>query len=152
MKRTKEVFKNDFIKVSEVYNNFRFTTPELEMIKKYSDNGDFLGDGVEYENIIQMKRDLNQLLELIDVELVFHELHERETYKVVQYESSLPFDGEFELYTGLNKRSAYNIARRLSDKMYKYECENECDTGIQYLVIYTNEYGESISVDYTVGM
>ena len=137
-----------------VYNgvdNHRLSSRELEVLEKRFREGTFLGDGKVYENIIQMKWDFYELLGIIDEDVVLPELG-RNSYKVVQYESSLPFDGEFELYTGLNKRSAYNIARRLSDKMYKYECENECDTGIQYLVIYTNEYGESISVDYTVGM
>lgn len=137
-----------------VYNgvdNHRLSSRELEVLEKRFREGTFLGDGKVYENIIQMKWDFYELLGIIDEDVVLPELG-RNSYKVVQYESSLPFDGEFELYTGLNKRSAYNIARRLSDKMYKYECENECDTGIQYLVIYTNEYGESISIDYTVGM
>lgn len=137
-----------------VYNgvdNHRLSSRELEVLEKRFREGTFLGDGKVYENIIQMKLDFYELLGIIDEDVVLPELG-RNSYKVVQYESSLPFDGEFELYTGLNKRSAYNIARRLSDKMYKYECENECDTGIQYLVIYTNEYGESISIDYTVGM
>ena len=137
-----------------VYNgvdNHRLSSRELEVLEKRFKEGTFLGDGKVYENIIQMKWDFYELLGIIDEDVVLHELG-RNSYKVVQYESSLPFDGEFELYTGLNKRSAYNIARRLSDKMYKYECENECDTGIQYLVIYTNEYGESTSIDYTVGM
>lgn len=137
-----------------VYNgvdNHRLSSRELEVLEKRFREGTFLGDGKVYENIIQMKWDFYELLGIIDEDVVLPELG-RNSYKVVQYESSLPFDGEFELYTGLNKRSAYNIARRLSDKMYKYECENECDTGIQYLVIYTNEYGESISIDYTLGM
>lgn len=137
-----------------VYNgvdNHRLSSRELEVLDKRFKEGTFLGDGKVYENIIQMKWDFYELLGIIDEDVVLPELG-RNSYKVVQYESSLPFDGEFELYTGLNKRSAYNIARRLSDKMYKYECENECDTGIQYLLIYTNEYGESISIDYTVGM
>lgn len=137
-----------------VYNgvdNHRLSSRELEVLEKRFREGTFLGDGKVYENIIQMKWDFYELLGIIDEDVVLPELG-RNSYKVIQYESSLPFDGEFELYTGLNKRSAYNIARRLSDKMYKYECENECDTGIQYLVIYTNEYGESISIDYTVGM
>ena len=137
-----------------VYNgvdNHRLSSRELEVLEKRFKEGTFLGDGKVYENIIQMKWDFYELLGIIDEDVVLPELG-RNSYKVVQYESSLPFDGEFELYTGLNKRSAYNIARRLSDKMYKYECENECDTGIQYLVIYTNEYGESTSIDYTVGM
>lgn len=137
-----------------VYNgvdNHRLSSRELEVLEKRFKEGTFLGDGKVYENIIQMKWDFYELLGIIDEDVVLPELG-RNSYKVVQYESSLPFDGEFELYTGLNKRSAYNIARRLSDKVYKYECENECDTGIQYLVIYTNEYGESISIDYTVGM
>lgn len=132
-------------------SNHRLSSRELEVLEKRFREGTFLGDGKVYENIIQMKWDFYELLGIIDVDIVLPELG-RNSYKVIQYESSLPFDGEFELYTGLNKRSAYNIARRLSDKMYKYECENECDTGIQYLVIYTNEYGESISIDYTVGM
>lgn len=137
-----------------VYNgvdNHRLSSRELEVLEKRFREGTFLGDGKVYENIIQMKWDFYELLGIIDEDVVLPELG-RNSYKVVQYESSLPFDGEFELYTGLNKRSAYNIARRLSDKKYEYECENECDTGIQYLVIYTNEYGESISIDYTVGM
>ena len=137
-----------------VYNgvdNHRLSSRELEVLEKRFKERTFLGDGKVYENIIQMKWDFYELLGIIDEDVVLPELG-RNSYKVVQYESSLPFDGEFELYTGLNKRSAYNIARRLSDKMYKYECENECDTGIQYLVIYTSEYGESTSVDYTVGM
>lgn len=132
-------------------SNHRLSSRELEVLEKRFKEGTFLGDGKVYENIIQMKWDFYELLGIIDEDVVLPELG-RNSYKVIQYESSLPFDGEFELYTGLNKRSAYNIARRLSDKMYKYECENECDTGIQYLVIYTNEYGESISIDYTVGM
>ena len=132
-------------------SNHRLSSRELEVLEKRFREGTFLGDGKVYENIIQMKWDFYELLGIIDEDVVLPELG-RNSYKVIQYESSLPFDGEFELYTGLNKRSAYNIARRLSDKMYKYECENECDTGIQYLVIYTNEYGESISIDYTVGM
>ena len=132
-------------------SHHRLSSRELEVLEKRFREGTFLGDGKVYENIIQMKWDFYELLGIIDVDIVLPELG-RNSYKVIQYESSLPFDGEFELYTGLNKRSAYNIARRLSDKMYKYECENECDTGIQYLVIYTNEYGESISIDYTVGM
>lgn len=128
--------------------NFR----ELEVIEKVYNSNKILK---AYTSMIQFKKSMYYVKEKCGIDVLNDILgvkDERETYKVVQYESSLPFDGEFELYTGLNKRSAYNIARRLSDKMYKYECENECDTGIQYLVIYTNEYGESISIDYTVGM
>ena len=66
MKRSSEVFKNDFMSVSEVYNNFRFTTSELEIIAKYFNNVEFLGDGVKYTSIIEMKRDLSELLEIID--------------------------------------------------------------------------------------
>ena len=118
MKRSSEVFKNDFMSVSEVYNNFRFTTSELEIIAKYFNNGEFLGDGVKYTSIIEMKRDLSELLEIIDISYVFRELDERDNYQVEIYDYSYPVDASSVLYKGLNKGSAKRIRDYLWNKMY----------------------------------
>ena len=118
MKRSSEVFKNDFMSVSEVYNNFRFTTSELEIIAKYFNNGEFLGDGVKYTSIIEMKRDLSELLEIIDISYVFRELDERDNYQVEIYDYSGAEDVSSVLYKGLNKGSAKRIRDYLWNKMY----------------------------------
>ena len=138
--------KNMWVLIDGV-DNHRLSSEELKVIEKRFREGTFLGDEKVYDNIIQMKWDLYELLGIIDIDDVFGELRER-TYKVIQYDYTLPFDGKFELYTGLNRRSAFNIARRLNDKKYKFECENDCEVCIDYLVTYTNEYGETFSVDY----
>jgi len=149
MKRTKEVATiGDFIKISEVYPNFKFSTPELKVLEESFKNKTFLGDGVIYNTMIQMKKDFYELMALIDVDYVYPELGERNNYRVTQYDSSLPFDCEFELHRDLTKRQAFVIARHLNNKKYEYECKYDCDTGVDYLVYYINEYGERIDVDY----
>lgn len=123
MKRSSEVFKNDFMRVSEVYNNFRFTTLELEIIAKYFNNGEFLGDGVKYTSIIEMKRDLIELLEIIDIVYIFRELDERDDYQVEIYDYSYPVDAHSILYKGLNKGSAKRIRDYLWSKIYGQEVD-----------------------------
>lgn len=131
MKRNVEIFKNDFMSVSEVYNNFRFTTLELEIIDKYFNNREFLGDGVKYNSIIEMKRDLSDLLNVIDISDVFIELNERDNYQVEIYDYSYPVDASSILYKGLNKGSAKRIRDYLWNKLYNDESIN-----IEYLDIY----------------
>ena len=134
MKRSVEVFKNDFMRVSEVYNNFRFTTQELEIIAKYFNDGEFLGDGVKYNSIIEMKRDLSDLLNVIDIAYIFRELDERDNYQVEIYDWSYPVEASSILYKNLNKGSAKRIRDYLWKKVYDDENINVEYLDIDYVI------------------
>lgn len=94
--------------------NFR----ELEVIERKFKSGEFLGDEVKYTSIIEMKKDLAELLEVIDISDVFRELNERDNYQVEIYDYSYPVDARSILYKGLNKGSAKRIRDYLWNKMY----------------------------------
>lgn len=106
--------------------NFR----ELEVIEKEFKSGRFLGDEVKYTSIIEMKKDLVELLEEIDISDVFRELNERDNYQVEIYDYSYPVDASSVLYKNLNKSSAKRIRDYLWNKVY-----NDKNINIDYLDI-----------------
>lgn len=106
--------------------NFR----ELEVIERKFKSREFLGDGVVYSSITEMKKDLVELLEVIDISDVFRELNERDNYQVEIYDYSYPVDVSSVLYKGLNKGSAKRIRDYLWNKVY-----NDKSINIEYLDI-----------------
>jgi len=115
--------------------NFR----ELEVIEKEFKSGRFLGDEVKYTSIVEMKRDLVELLEEIDISDVFRELHERDNYQVEIYDYSYPVDASSILYKGLNKGSAKRIRDYLWNKLYNDESINVEYLDIDYVISWWSE-------------
>lgn len=115
--------------------NFR----ELEVIEKEFKSGRFLGDEVKYTSIIEMKRDLVELLEEIDISDVFRELNERDNYQVEIYDYSYPVDASSILYKGLNKGSAKRVRDYLWDKVYNDENINVEYLDIDYVISWWSE-------------
>ena len=115
--------------------NFR----ELEVIEKEFKSGRFLGDEVKYTSIIEMKRDLVELLEEIDISDVFRELNERDNYQVEIYDYSYPVDVSSILYKGLNKGSAKRIRDYLWNKLYNDESINVEYLDIDYVISWWSE-------------
>lgn len=115
--------------------NFR----ELEVIEKEFKSGRFLGDEVKYTSIIEMKRDLAELLEEIDISDVFRELNERDNYQVEIYDYSYPVDASSILYKGLNKGSAKRIRDYLWNKLYNDESINVEYLDIDYVISWWSE-------------
>lgn len=110
--------------------NFR----ELEVIEREFKSGRFLGDEVKYTSIIEMKRDLVELLEVIDISDVFRELDERDNYQVEIYDYSYPVNADSVLYKSLNKGSAKRIRDYLWKKVYNDECINVDYLDIDYVI------------------
>ena len=110
--------------------NFR----ELEVIERKFKSGEFLGDEVKYTSIIEMKKDLIELLEVIDISDVFRELNERDNYQVEIYDYSYPVDASSVLYKGLNKGSAKRIRDYLWDKVCNDENINVEYIDIDYVI------------------
>lgn len=110
--------------------NFR----ELEVIEKEFKSGRFLGDEVKYTSIIEMKKDLIELLEVIDISDVFRELNERDNYQVEIYDYSYPVDASSILYKGLNKGSAKRVRDYLWKKVYDDENINVEYLDIDYVI------------------
>ena len=115
--------------------NFR----ELEVIEKEFKSGRFLGDEVKYTSIVEMKRDLVELLEEIDISDVFRELNERDNYQVEIYDYSYPVDAKSILYKGLNKGSAKRIRDYLWNKLYNDESINVEYLDIDYVISWWSE-------------
>ena len=115
--------------------NFR----ELEVIEKEFKSGRFLGDEVKYTSIVEMKRDLVELLEVIDISDVFRELNERDNYQVEIYDYSYPVDASSILYKGLNKGSAKRIRDYLWNKLYNDESINVEYLNIDYVISWWSE-------------
>lgn len=115
--------------------NFR----ELEVIEKEFKSGRFLGDEVKYTSIVEMKRDLVELLEEIDISDVFRELNERDNYQVEIYDYSYPVDASSILYKGLNKGSAKRIRDYLWNKLYNDESINVEYLDIDYVISWWSE-------------
>ena len=115
--------------------NFR----ELEVIEKEFKSGRFLGDEVKYTSIIEMKRDLVELLEEIDISDVFRELNERDNYQVEIYDYSYPVDVSSILYKGLNKGSAKRVRDYLWKKLYNDESINVEYLDIDYVISWWSE-------------
>ena len=115
--------------------NFR----ELEVIEKEFKSGRFLGDEVKYTSIIEMKRDLVELLEEIDISDVFLELNERDNYQVEIYDYSYPVDASQVLYKNLNKGSAKRIRDYLWNKLYNDESINVEYLDIDYVISWWSE-------------
>lgn len=115
--------------------NFR----ELEVIEKEFKSGRFLGDEVKYTSIVEMKRDLVELLEEIDISDVFRELNERDNYQVEIYDYSYPVDASSILYEGLNKGSAKRIRDYLWNKLYNDESINVEYLDIDYVISWWSE-------------
>lgn len=115
--------------------NFR----ELEVIEKEFKSGRFLGDEVKYTSIIEMKKDLIELLEVIDISDVFRELNERDNYQVEIYDYSYPVDASYILYKGLNKGSAKRIRDYLWKKVYDDESINVEYLDIDYVISWWSE-------------
>ena len=115
--------------------NFR----ELEVIEKEFKSGRFLGDEVKYTSIVEMKRDLVELLEEIDISDVFRELNERDNYQVEIYDYSYPVDARSILYKGLNKGSAKRIRDYLWNKLYNDESINVEYLDIDYVISWWSE-------------
>lgn len=110
--------------------NFR----ELEVIEKEFKSGRFLGDEVKYTSIIEMKKDLIELLEVIDISDVFTELHERDNYQVEIYDYSYPVDTSQVLYKNLNKGTAKRVRDYLWKKVYDDENINVEYLDIDYVI------------------
>lgn len=115
--------------------NFR----ELEVIEKEFKSGRFLGDEVKYTSIIEMKKDLIELLEVIDISDVFRELNERDNYQVEIYDYSYPVDASSVLYKGLNKGSAKRVRDYLWKKVYDDENINVEYLDIDYVISWWSE-------------
>lgn len=115
--------------------NFR----ELEVIEKEFKSGRFLGDEVKYTSIIEMKKDLTELLEEIDISDVFRELNERDNYQVEIYDYSYPVDASSILYKGMNKGSAKRIRDYLWNKLYNDESINVEYLDIDYVISWWSE-------------
>lgn len=115
--------------------NFR----ELEVIEKEFKSCRFLGDEVKYTSIVEMKRDLVELLEEIDISDVFRELNERDNYQVEIYDYSYPVDASSVLYKGLNKGSAKRIRDYLWNKLYNDESINVEYLDIDYVISWWSE-------------
>lgn len=115
--------------------NFR----ELEVIEKEFKSGRFLGDEVKYTSIVEMKKDLVELLEEIDISDVFRELNERDNYQVEIYDYSYPVDASSILYKGLNKGSAKRIRDYLWNKLYNDESINVEYLDIDYVISWWSE-------------
>ena len=115
--------------------NFR----ELEVIEKEFKSGRFLGDEVKYTSIIEMKKDLVELLEEIDISDVFKELNERDNYQVEIYDYSYPVDASSILYKGLNKGSAKRIRDYLWNKLYNDESINVEYLDIDYVISWLSD-------------
>ena len=115
--------------------NFR----ELEVIEKEFKSGRFLGDEVKYTSIIEMKKDLVELLEEIDISDVFRELNERDNYQVEIYDYSYLVDASSILYKGLNKGSAKRIRDYLWNKLYNDESINVEYLDIDYVISWWSE-------------
>lgn len=115
--------------------NFR----ELEVIEKEFKSGRFLGDEVKYTLIVEMKKDLVELLEEIDISDVFRELNERDNYQVEIYDYSYPVDASSILYKGLNKGSAKRIRDYLWNKLYNDESINVEYLDIDYVISWWSE-------------
>lgn len=115
--------------------NFR----ELEVIEKEFKSGRFLGDEVKYTSIVEMKRDLVELLEEIDISDVFRELNERDNYQVEIYDYSYPVDASSILYKGLNKGSAKRVRDYLWNKLYNDESINVEYLDIDYVISWWSE-------------
>ena len=110
--------------------NFR----ELEVIERKFESREFLGDGVVYNSITEMKKDLAELLEVIDISDVFRELNERDNYQVEIYDWSYPVEASSILYKGLNKGSAKRIRDYLWNKLYNDESINVEYLDIDYVI------------------
>ena len=115
--------------------NFR----ELEVIEKEFKSGRFLGDEVKYTSIVEMKRDLVELLEVIDISDVFRELNERDNYQVEIYDYSYPVDASSILYKGLNKGSAKRVRDYLWNKLYNDESINVEYLDIDYVISWLSD-------------
>lgn len=111
-----------------------FNQRELEVIEKSFKSGKFLNDNVNYNSIIEMKRDLIELLEEIDISDVFRELNERDNYQVEIYDYSYPVDTRQVLYKNLNKGSAKAIRNRKNNNIIELMMKNNCDIHIDYVV------------------
>lgn len=115
--------------------NFR----ELEVIEKEFKSGRFLGDEVKYTSIIEMKKDLIELLEEIDISDVFRELDERDNYQVEIYDYSYPVEASSILYKNLNKGSAKRIRDYLWKKVYDDKNINVEYLDIDYVISWWSE-------------
>lgn len=111
-----------------------FNQRELEVIEKSFKSGKFLNDNINYNSIIEMKRDLIELLEEIDISDVFRELNERDNYQVEIYDYSYPVDARQVLYKNLNKGSAKRIRDYLWKKLYNDESINVEYLDIDYVI------------------
>ena len=116
-----------------------FNLRELEVIEKEFKSGRFLGDEVKYTSIIEMKKDLIELIEEIDISDVFSELDERDNYQVEIYDYSYPVDASSILYKGLNKGSAKRIRDYLWKKLYNDESINVEYLDIDYVISWWSE-------------
>ena len=112
---------------------------ELKKNEKEFKSGRFLGDEVKYTSIVEMKRDLVELLEEIDISDVFRELNERDNYQVEIYDYSYPVDASSILYKGLNKGSAKRIRDYLWNKLYNDESINVEYLDIDYVISWWSE-------------
>jgi hypothetical protein len=103
---------------------------ELKVIEKNFKSKSYLNDGVKYNSIIEMKRDLIELLEVIDISDVFRELYERENYQVECWNEQYwneQYEGTKVEYKNLNKGSAKAIRNKKYDELIKLMKENNCN-------------------------
>lgn len=123
--------------------NFR----ELEVIERVYNNNRFLR---KETNMIQFKKSMYYVKEKCGVDVLNDILgvseSERNNYRVIQCDDSYPVYVETELYKNLDRRSAINITKRLNDKVFDYECENDCNLGIHYTIRYIDKYGEEMTL------
>lgn len=111
-----------------------FNQRELEVIEKSFKSGKFLNDNINYNSIIEMKRDLIELLEVIDISDVFRELYERKNYQVECWDYSYEYSASRVLYKNLNKGSAKAIRNRRNNNIIKLMIEHHCQIDIDYVV------------------
>lgn len=111
-----------------------FNQRELEVIEKSFKSGKFLNDNINYNSIIEMKRDLIELLEVIDISDVFRELYERKNYQVECWDYSYEYPASSVIYYNLNKGSAKAIRNRRNNNIIELMMKNNCQIDIDYVV------------------
>lgn len=111
-----------------------FNQKELEVIEKNFKSGKFLNDEIHYNSIIEMKRDLIELLNEVDISDIFRELSERENYQIECWDYSYEYSASSVIYEKLNKGSAKVIRNKKYDELLKLMKENNCEIRIDYVI------------------
>lgn len=85
-------------------------------------------------SIIEMKRDLIELLNEVDISDIFRELSERENYQIECWDYSYEYSASSVIYEKLNKGSAKVIRNKKYDELLKLMKENNCEIRIDYVI------------------